>query len=69
MMIEHEFPVSGGYAAAALQMLLGISLLLREIPGWRRTANRLAVLARPYFFSFYPVVLLVYALYCVSVRL
>jgi hypothetical protein len=67
--MEHDFSANGSYAVAAVQMLLSISILLQGIVKRHNIITRLIKLALPYFYSFSPVVMLVYMLYMVSYNL
>lgn len=68
-MIEHDFSTNGSFAVAAIQMLLGMSILFQGILRKHNIFARLVKLIVPYFYSFSPVALLVYLLYIVSYRL
>jgi len=68
-MMEHDFSVNGSYAVAAIQMLLSISLLFQGILSRHNIFKRLLKVALPYFYSFSPVIMLVYMLYVVSYNL
>lgn len=66
--MEHDFSINASFAAA-LQMLLGISMILQ---GMLRRSDLFGGLLRvliPYFYSFSPVGMLIYLLYFVSFRL
>jgi hypothetical protein len=68
-MMEHDFSTNGSFAVAALQMLLGMSILFQGILRKYNIVGRLIRLIAPYFYSFSPVALLAYLLYIVSYRL
>ncbi len=67
--MEHDFSLNGSYAVAAIQMLLGISILFQGVLKKYRVVDRMVKLALPYFYSFSPVAMLVYMLYVVSFNL
>ncbi len=67
--MEHDFSANGSYAVAALQMLLGITILLQGIVRRHNIVGRLVKGVLPYFYSFSPVIMLVYMLYVVSCNL
>lgn len=67
--MEHEFMVNGSFVAAAIQMLLGMCILFQRVLRTRDILFRIARLVIPYFYSFSPVVLLIYVLYAVSFNL
>ncbi len=68
--MEHEFSINGGsYMVAAIQMLLGISILFQGILSRQNVFRRLLKAALPYFYSLSPVIMLVYMLYVVSYNL
>ena len=68
-MIEHDFSANGSFAVAAIQMLLGMSVLFQGMLKKHNMFARLVKFIIPYVYSFSPVVLLVYLLYVVSYRL
>jgi hypothetical protein len=68
-MMDHDFSTNGSFAVAALQMLLGMSILFQGILRKHNVFGRLVRFIEPYFYSFSPVALLVYLLYIVSYRL
>ncbi len=67
--MEHDFSLSGSYTVAAIQMLLGISILFQGMLRKHNLLRRLLKAALPYFYSFSPVIMLVYMLYIVSCNL
>jgi len=67
--MEHDFSIHGSFTVAAIQMLLSISILFQGVLRKHNIAGRLIKFIEPYFYSFSPVVLLVYLLYVVSYRL
>ena len=67
--MEHDFPVNGSYAVAAIQMLLGVSIIFQGIVKRYDIFGMLIRAVVPYFYSFSPVVMLVYMLYVVSYNL
>jgi len=67
--MEHDFSIHGSFTVAAIQMLLSISILFQGVLRKHNIAGRLIKFIVPYFYSFSPVVLLVYLLYVVSYRL
>jgi hypothetical protein len=67
--MEHDFSVNGSYAVAAVQMLLGVSILFQGMLRRHNILGRLIRAALPYFYSFSPVVMLFYMLYVVSYNL
>jgi hypothetical protein len=67
--MEHDFSLHGSFTVAAIQMLLGISMLFQGVLRKHNIAGRLVKLIVPYVYSFSPVVFLVYMLYVVSSKL
>ncbi len=67
--MEHDFSTNGSFAVAAIQMLLGMSILFPGMLKKRTVFTRLVRFVLPYFYTLSPVVLLVYLLYIVSYRL
>ena len=67
--MEHDFSISGGYAVAALQTLLSFSIMFHSVARKHNFLGRLGKFILPYFFSFSPVMMLVYLLYIVSYNL
>jgi hypothetical protein len=67
--MEHDFSVNGSYAVAAIQMLLSVSIIFQGIAKRYDILGRLIRAVAPYFYSFSPVVMLVYMLYVVSYNL
>ncbi len=64
--MEHDFLINGSYTAAALQILLGLSIMAQGMVRKYSLVSRFVKYMVPYLYSFSPVVLLVYFLYAVS---